>query len=98
MVLFLGVLIAWRSKAQAQVTLLSTEAELVAVIDLCCELMFYRQILTFLGVKLEYSIIVEVDNQGEVFWRGMTVLLIEQSTSTQNTCLLGNTRKMESSK
>ena len=67
LVFFLGVLIAWRSKAQPHITLSSTEAELVAVTDLCCEILFCHQILSFLGITLEYPILVEVDNQGAVF-------------------------------
>jgi len=67
LVFFMGVLIAWRSEAQGHITLSSTEAELVAMTDLCCELLFCRQILEFLGVKIEYPILVEVDNQGAVF-------------------------------
>jgi len=67
LVFFMGILIAWRSKAQGHITLSNTEAELVAVSDLCCELLFCKQILEFIGVKIEYPILVEVDNQGAVF-------------------------------
>ena len=65
--IFMGVLIAWKSKSQGHITLSTTEAELVATCDLCCELLFCHKILEFLGIKLQYPIIVEVDNQGAVF-------------------------------
>jgi len=67
LVFFMGLLIAWRSKSQAHITLSSTEAESVAVTDLCCESLFCKKILEFIGVKIEYSFLVEVDNQGAVF-------------------------------
>jgi len=64
----MGVLISWKSKAQGHITSSLTEAELVASSDLCCELLFCCQILKFFGVKLEYPIIVEIDNQNAVFF------------------------------
>ena len=43
------------------------EAEYVAVLELCAEILFVRQILEFLGEKVNYLIIMNVDNQGAVF-------------------------------
>ena len=60
-------LIAWKSKGQKHVTLSSTEAEYVAVSDVCCEIMFIRMILWFLGIKIELPIIVHCDNVGAIF-------------------------------
>ena len=48
-------------------TLSLTEAEYVAVSELCVEILFVRQILEFLGEKVNYPIIMNVDNQGAVF-------------------------------
>ena len=60
-------LIAWKSKGQKHVTLSSTEAEYVAVSDVCCEIMFIRMILWFVGIKIELPIIVHCDNVGAIF-------------------------------
>ena len=43
------------------------EAEYVAVLELCIEILFVRQILEFIGEKVNYLIIMYVDNQGTVF-------------------------------
>ena len=48
-------------------TLSSTEAEYVAVSELCMKILFVRQILEFLGETIDYPIIMNVDNQGTVF-------------------------------
>ena len=63
----LNVPIAWRSKAQRNVTLSSTEAEYVALSKICAELMFIKQILEFLGIEVELPIVVEVDNLGAIY-------------------------------
>ena len=60
-------LICWKSKGQKHVTLSSTEAEYVAVSDVCCEIMFVRMILWFLGIKIELPIVVHCDNVGAIF-------------------------------
>ena len=39
----------------------------MAVLELCAEILFVKQILEFLGEKVNYPIIVNVDNQGAVF-------------------------------
>ena len=43
------------------------KAEYVAVSELWMEILFVRQILKFLGEKVNYPIIMNVDNQGAVF-------------------------------
>ena len=48
-------------------TLSSTEAEYVAVSDVCTEIMFIRMILEFLGVRVRMPIIVHCDNIGAIF-------------------------------
>ena len=62
-----GVPIAWKSKGQRSVTLSSTEAEYVALSELCCEILFIKQVLEFMGKKISYPIQVNVDNAGAVF-------------------------------
>ena len=39
----------------------------MAVLELCTEILFVQQILEFLGEKVDYSIIMNMDNQGTVF-------------------------------
>ena len=63
----MNCLVSWKSKGQDNVTLSSTEAEYVAISDLCKELMFIRMILIFLGVKIKLPIIVHCDNIGAIF-------------------------------
>ena len=63
----MNCLISWKSKGQDNVTLSSTEAEYVAISDLCKELMFVRMILVFLGIKVKLPIVVHCDNIGAIF-------------------------------
>ena len=63
----LDCLVAWKSRSQKHVTLSSTEAEYVAVSDVCTEIMFIRMILEFLGVRVRMPIIVHCDNIGAIF-------------------------------
>ena len=60
-------LICWKSKGQKHVTLSSTEAEYVAVAEVCTEIMFICMILWFLGIKIELPIMVHCDNVGAIF-------------------------------
>ena len=48
-------------------TLLLTEAEYVAILELCAELLFMRMILTCFGNKINYQIIVLFDNIRAIF-------------------------------
>ena len=66
-VFVMGCLVSWKSRGQKNVTLSSTEAEYVAISELCAELLFVRMILTFLGKKIDYPIIVRCDNIGAIF-------------------------------
>ena len=63
----MGCLIAWKSKGQKHVTLSSTEAEYVAVLDVCTEIMFVRMILDFLGVRVKLPITVHCDSIRAIF-------------------------------
>jgi hypothetical protein len=48
----LGVPVTWKSQVQRSVMLSSTEAEYVAVSEVCTEILFIKEVLEFLGVKL----------------------------------------------
>ena len=60
-------LISWKSRKQKSVTLSSSEAEYVAISEVCAEVVFLKQVLEFLGVKLDLPIIVRVDNVGAIY-------------------------------
>ena len=60
-------LVSWRSRSQKPVTLSSTEAEYVAVSEVCAEIILIKQVLEFLGMTIEYPIIVNYDNVGAIF-------------------------------
>ena len=62
-----GNAVAWRSKAQHNVTLSSSEAEYVAVSEVCAEVMFVKQVIEFLNIKLELPIKILMDNVGAMF-------------------------------
>ena len=48
-------------------TLSSCEAEYVALCETCAELLYIRQILEFLGVEIDYPMIIYVDNVGAIY-------------------------------
>jgi hypothetical protein len=62
-----GIPILWRSKVQRSVTLSPSEAEYVVISEVCAEVMFVKQILEFLKVKVELQIQVMVDNVGAIY-------------------------------
>jgi hypothetical protein len=62
-----GCLISWKSRSQKSVTLSSTEAEYVAISEMCAEVMFLKQVLEFLKIKVTLPIIVRVDNVGAIY-------------------------------
>jgi Reverse transcriptase (RNA-dependent DNA polymerase) len=66
-VYFCGAPISWKSKSGKSVTLSSTEAEYFAISELAKELIYLKQLIEHLGIKLEYPIIVRVDNVGAIF-------------------------------
>jgi hypothetical protein len=63
----LGSLISWKSRSQKLVTLFSTEAEYYLISEMCAEIMFMKQIMEFLRIKLAIPIIVRVDNVGAIY-------------------------------
>jgi hypothetical protein len=62
-----GCLISWKSRKQKSVTLSSSEAEYVAISEVCAEIVFLKQVLEFMEVKLKLPIIVNVDNVGAIY-------------------------------
>ena len=66
-VYFCGAPIAWKSKAGKSVTLSSTEAEYFALSDLAKEIIFIKQLIEYMGIKLNYPIVVRVDNVGAIY-------------------------------
>jgi hypothetical protein len=64
---FCEALITWKSKAGQSVTLSSTEAEYVALSVLTKEVMFVKQVLETMAIKLNLSILMKVDNVGAIY-------------------------------
>ena len=62
-----GVAVAWKSKGQRLVTLSSTEAEYVAITEVCQEVLFLRNLLISLKLDPIGPIPVFVDNIGAIF-------------------------------
>jgi hypothetical protein len=63
----LNVPICWLSKSQKGVTLLSTEAEYVAIPEAVKELKFIYYLLNDLHIKVNLPIMVKTDNIGAIF-------------------------------
>ena len=64
-VIFLaGAAICVASRRQHCITMSSTEAELVALADLAIELLYIKELVTFMGYKVESEIPVYTDNKG----------------------------------
>jgi hypothetical protein len=66
-IFLLGVPILWKSKAQRSVTLSSTEAEFVALLEAAKDIKSVAQVLESMGIKVELPIVVRVDNVGTIF-------------------------------
>ena len=62
-----GNLIFWKSRGQKCTALSSTEAEYVALSELCVEVLHVRSLLNFLDLPVSYPIDVQVDNVGAIF-------------------------------
>ena len=59
--------ICWRSKAQKTITLSSAEAEWIALSEATKEIMFVLQLLEEMKIKVNFPIVVNVDNIGAIF-------------------------------
>lgn len=62
-----GCLISREPRGQKTVTLSSSEAEYVAVLEVCTEILFIKTITDFLGLNLTLPITVICDNVGAIF-------------------------------
>ena len=63
-----GCLIPWKLRRQKTVTLLLSEAEYVAVAEVCAAILFIKTILDFLQLKIDLPITVMCDNVGAIFF------------------------------
>ena len=66
-VYFMDCLVAWKLRAQKNVTLSSSEAEYVAVLEICSEIKLIKMILTFLKIEIEEPVKIYCDNVGAIF-------------------------------
>ena len=64
---FCGAPIATKSKLGRSVTQSSTEAEYFAISEIAKEILFTKQLLDTIGIKIELPIIIRVDNVGAIF-------------------------------
>ena len=62
-----GVPICWKSKAQRSVSLSSTEAEWYALSEAVKDVLFLKQLIENMGLKLKLPITLRVDNIGAIF-------------------------------
>jgi hypothetical protein len=63
---FCEALSTWKSKAGQCFTLSSTKAEYVALSEITKEVMFVKQVLETMGIKLNLPILVKVANVGAI--------------------------------
>ena len=56
----------WKSRGRKTVTLSSSEAEYVAVVEVCTEILFIKTIMDFLKIKIELPITIMCDNVGAI--------------------------------
>jgi hypothetical protein len=62
-----GAPIAWRSKSMKSVTLSTTEAEYVATSEVVKELIFAKQLVESIGLKVKLPMVTKVDNVGAIY-------------------------------
>ena len=62
-----GCLVSWKSHGQKTVALSSTEAEYIAISELCAEILLIKSILEFLKIEIKLPIIVHCDNIGAIY-------------------------------
>ena len=66
LIFFYGVLISWKSRVQKNVTLSSTESEYVGLSKMVCEIIFAKQVLESVVIKVKLPIPVCTDNTGAI--------------------------------
>ena len=64
---FCGAPIAWKSKAGKSVTLSSTEAEYFAASEVAKEVIYTKQLVESMGLKIKLPIVIRVDNVGAIY-------------------------------
>ena len=94
----MGTPISWKSRAQKNVTLSSMEAEYVSLLELVAEIMFIKQVLEFLRLKVKYPIHVILIMLEQSSLQMIKQLVRGPSTSTSTTTMSGSTLKIGSSK
>ena len=62
-----GSPIVWKSKGQERVAYSSTEAEYIAMSNVCKEIMFIIQLLQQMNVKVKLPAILNIDNMGAIY-------------------------------
>jgi Reverse transcriptase (RNA-dependent DNA polymerase) len=65
-----GALISWKSRGQKSVTLSSTEAEYIALAELCTEVIFIKMVIESIGMTVQTPIVLHADNIGAIFLAG----------------------------
>jgi len=66
-VFLMVVPISWKSHVQKSVTLSSSKAEFVALLEAAKEIKFIVQVLRSIGIKVALPVIVCMDNVGAIF-------------------------------
>jgi hypothetical protein len=64
---FCGVPVSWKSKSGKSVTLSSTEAEYFAISECAKELIFIKNVMESMGIKIQLPIEIKVDNVGAIY-------------------------------
>ena len=67
LIYFFESFIAWNSRLQKNLTLSSMESKYVELSEISTEIMFVRDVLVFMGIQIQYPIILHVDNKGAIF-------------------------------
>ena len=78
MIYLLGNLIAWKSKSQKLVALLSSEAEYIPILEITKDIIFVKQVLEFLEESIKYPIVIKVNNIRAIY-------LVENNTLNNHT-------------
>ena len=94
-VLINGSVIAWSLQIQKTVTLSVIESEYSSITKVCCKILFIREILLFMGVVVEYSIIVHIDNVGAILLSDNTSASQRKNINTYVTTLYVTTLRTE---
>ena len=60
-------LIGWGSRGQKSVTMSSSEAEYIAISEVCKEIILAKQVLEFMDIVVKFPILINVDNVGAIY-------------------------------